>query len=145
MNSISAVVLFAEDVREEKSGQFTLIGIISDNMLVPGFPGLLPKLAMYVRVHIPVDWAINTAYIYIENDDGLRALVTQFDADMIDKAQREARSTANPIAGMMAHVVAAPFAVERPSRTWLTMDYGQESFYLGSLNFVDGSLSEDHS
>src|SRR5262245_1416449 len=50
--NFSVIALFCEDIREEKSGQDTIIGILPDALNVPQFPGALPKLGIYVRFHL---------------------------------------------------------------------------------------------
>ena len=43
-------VLFAEDVRVEASGQFSIIGCYPEGVSVAKFPAFLPKLAIYIEV-----------------------------------------------------------------------------------------------
>lgn len=50
-NTGCAIALFCEDIREEKSGAETLIGLFPDNVLVPTIPSALPRLSIYIRYH----------------------------------------------------------------------------------------------
>src|SRR5947199_412358 len=53
MQSRHAIGIFCEDIREEKNEVYSLIGVMPDNINVPATPGMLPKLAIYARFHVP--------------------------------------------------------------------------------------------
>ena len=48
----SAIALFCEDIREEKSGQYAIAGILPDRLNVKRLPTVLPKLGIYLRFHL---------------------------------------------------------------------------------------------
>jgi hypothetical protein len=62
MTVSSAVCIFCEDIREEKSGQDTIVGTLPDNLLINPPPpklqdakALMPKLGMYLRINLLAD------------------------------------------------------------------------------------------
>lgn len=44
----SVSVIYADDIRQEVAGKFTIIGIYQGKMLFPRFPAVIPKLAIFV-------------------------------------------------------------------------------------------------
>ena len=138
MTSFSAIAIFCEDIRQEVAGTSTIVGTLSDNLMVPGFPGALPKLAMYIRAHFSSDFNALDFNIYINGVGEPRTLIAQIDKDVVVNALTTARAAGSPMAGVIASVIASPFNVQKAGRIWLELDYGNETFYLGSLNFIDG-------
>jgi len=143
VSALSAMVLFCEDIRQEVSGQVSLVGILPDGLHLPGIPGMIPKLGMYVRAHIPVDLEPTTAYIYVFGPDTERTLVAQFDPEMIHRAQSEARAMGLPIAGVINLITASPFTVEKEGRLSIEMDWGEERLYLGNISIKDVNQSSE--
>lgn len=50
-----AHAFFCEDIRQEVSGQFSLIGVYGDAVYVPQFPHVFPSLAVCVSAWTPID------------------------------------------------------------------------------------------
>ena len=48
-------VTFCDDIREEVGGKLSFMGIYSGDMIVPGFPVVLPKLCININVVSPID------------------------------------------------------------------------------------------
>lgn len=69
-----AVTVFAEDVREEKQGTISLIGILPDILAIPNMPSALPKIAIYTRIHVPVESAIDGFTVLLRMLDGKRSI-----------------------------------------------------------------------
>ena len=134
MQRLSVVALFCEDVREEKSGGETLIGIYPDNVNVPSIPCAFPKLALYVRINLNVEFDHPSLSLTLTMPDKTQVAVTQFERSLIDKALADARATGNPIAGLIGRVVSGNFPVPIPGRIVATVKVGDESIVAGSLN-----------
>ena len=45
-------VILCEDIRDERSGTETLVGVLPDNVAIRGPRGVMPKLAVYLRIQI---------------------------------------------------------------------------------------------
>jgi hypothetical protein len=52
MNDISIVALFCSDVRQEKGGTETIVGVLPDNVNLPSIPGPFAQICVYVRMHM---------------------------------------------------------------------------------------------
>ena len=52
MNDISVVALFCSDVRQEKGGTETIVGIFPDNVNLLTIPGAFAQMYVYVRMLI---------------------------------------------------------------------------------------------
>lgn len=133
MSRISAIALFCDDIRHEASGEFSLMGVHPDTMLVPGVPGMLPKLAIYMRAHVPLDVRFDTMHLYIKEPGGARRLCGQFEADMIEGAQQQATDAGLRFAGLINVVVASPFLIEQPGKYAVELDYDGVTQEMGAL------------
>lgn len=101
MPGISIIGLFCEDIREEKAGTDSLMGILPDNLNVPG-PGMIPKLALYTRFHIDPAIDPGTIAIRIDHPNGDRMMLTTLDPALIKKARDDAMAGGFPIAGLIS-------------------------------------------
>lgn len=135
MNGIQAVALFCEDVRQEAAGTVTLVGLLSDNLAVPAFPGVMPKLAIYIRVHIPVDHKTENIKFFLCDGDS-RNEIGGFDKDFVNKTIAETKAMDNPLSGFILTVLASPYPVSRESRHWVEMQYGKVTTVIGTLKIV---------
>lgn len=137
MHELSAIALFCDDIREEKSGAHTIIGIMGDNIIVPGFPGAVPKLAIYVRLHIPVETAPEEYRILFNFPNGERVLINTIEHDLIKNTIRDAKKAKNKIAGIFSQLIASPFPVERAGRIEVELEWSGGKMFIGGLNFIE--------
>ncbi|MFM9850597.1 MAG: DUF6941 family protein [Hyphomicrobiaceae bacterium] len=134
MAEISAVGIFCEDAREEKSGQVTLVGILPDTINVPAMPGMLAKLAVYIRVHIsPPDAPVErvTARLLMPNGDELVA--SEVEREKISAARAKAVTAGNPILGFILRFTATPLMVQAPGRFLAEVTVGEQTSICGAL------------
>jgi hypothetical protein len=71
----SVTGFFCEDIRAEKSGTFSAMGIMPDNAGVPAAPepgmrGLMGKLCLYIRVNLDIDDEVKTIHPRLTLADG---------------------------------------------------------------------------
>jgi hypothetical protein len=119
MQPVSTVGLFCEDIREEKSGQDTLIGILPDNVNIAPIPGhhplggmpLFPKLALYVRVHFDVGDKPRDISLKLINTDSRTISEGGWSQAVIDKAFSDAKNDQTPIVGLIQKIIIAPFPI----------------------------------
>src|SRR4051794_5934383 len=97
----SAIALFCEDIREEKTGQDTLIGILPDNVRVPSFPGAMPKVCVYLRINLPRDTAIRRAKSRLDLPDGTSFAMANLD-EVLDQAKQGATTHDTPYLGLIS-------------------------------------------
>jgi hypothetical protein len=98
--------IFCEDMRQENSGQDMLIGILPDTLNVPSFPGMMPKLGVYVRVHFEAGYPQpKTITAKIISTDGEEIALPAWTADVIKKGFEDARSHGIPLVGFVLKAV----------------------------------------
>jgi hypothetical protein len=54
MSGTYGISIFCEDVRMEASDQRTLVGVYTDDLIVGGFPAVLPRLGIYITLIEPL-------------------------------------------------------------------------------------------
>lgn len=136
MHEISAIALFCDDIREEKSGAHSIIGIMGDNIIVPGFPGAVPKLGIYIRLHLSVEFKPCKFAVSLIYPNGDRLQVNEIEQALVRKTLKDAKLTKTNIAGIYSQLVAAPFPVSQEGRIAVEISWNQSSMMIGGLNFV---------
>jgi hypothetical protein len=136
----SAIGLFCEDIREEKSGQDTLVGVMSQNLRVPRVPGMLAKLGIYIRVHLPRSSKIRTIKTRLKTPDGEEIPLTDF-GDLISQAKDEAAKSSAAFGGLISKSSVSPFAVNKAGSIQAIVDIDGTEYVCGALNIV---LPEAH-
>jgi len=138
---LSVMALFCEDIREEKSGAISLMGIMNDNVLIPALPdgvksatAFVPKLFAYVRVSFDVTAVVPAPILLkLRLPDG-----NLFDLPMIDEKTiseaRETRAKGNPIASVISRVQMGGPLPSLPGRILIEVTIGQQKYIAGCLN-----------
>lgn len=134
MPEFPAVGLFCEDIREEKSGQFTLVGLLPDSINVPSVPGMLPKLCLYVRVHInPPEADPGPISARILMPDGSELVRNDVKPDSVNNARERAVAKGTPVVGIILRFTAMPLPVATEGRILAEVTIGQRTSICGSL------------
>lgn len=134
-----AVGLFCEDIREEKSGQDTLVGILPDNVNLTKIPGVIPKLCLYVRVHVDLEADITAIVASLRFPDGTEQSLGSFDSDFIKKTQKEAREKGAPFAGFIAKGIGGPLNVSVPGQILAIAKIDNEEVVCAFVNIQKSS------
>lgn len=142
--SINVLGLFCEDIREEKSGQLTLVGIFPDNVSTPTRPenlpttarAVMPKIALYMRVHIGVDDDVGPMNIKLVSQNGEELDLGSINEDLIARSRREAVANGLPIAGFINHAVMQGFQVV-PGLLLGVVDIDGQRHTAAVLNFLN--------
>jgi hypothetical protein len=134
MRDWHAIGLFCEDIREEKSQQDTLIGILPDNISVPSFPGGIPKLGVYVRIHLSAETNIGSISITLHFPNGDKMLLGGFDDKLIREQRTLSGEKKNPFIGLVSKVIASPVVFTQAGRILLVINVGGEEMICGALN-----------
>jgi hypothetical protein len=113
MNDISAVALFCSDVREEKGNTVTLVGVLPDKLNVPKLPGGLPKLCVYVRIHVGVNFDPGALYSRLVMD-GKEIGRIDVQSKVVDTARAKSKDSGKAYAGLISTFVMAPLAIAKP-------------------------------
>jgi len=131
-----AVAIFCEDIREEASGQVTLVGVFADNLEVPAVPGLMPKLCLYVRVHLDIGHKPSRITSVLTDIDGSEIPLGGMEGGGLDSAFEEAESFGVPYVGVILRGIFSPFRVNATGRAVALVRVDDEEVACGSINFV---------
>lgn len=107
MNGVTAFALFCDDVRRERSGKDTLIGVMSDTLTVPHFPGRPKRLAVYFRVRLetgkqysdPIQIELEVPGVEIRADK--TGHPGPIPTDIIERALKSATERGSPYASIL--------------------------------------------
>lgn len=104
-------VIFCEDVRQEQSGQLTIIGAYQDLVMVKSFPHQFHKLIALVKVRMPVSSLPDKLGFRIENHkEEILAEVA-----IPDSFKTRAPKGENADASMAAIIALNNFKIEQPT------------------------------
>jgi hypothetical protein len=137
---ISTVGLFCEDIREERSGQDTLIGILPDNLeLAPtptATPGLriISRLCLYIRINVDPSFDPGPLTIRLIYPNGEELTFGPMDPALVKKTREEALADGKPYAGLISKVVLGNFNAKSDGRVRLMLNAGGEDYLCGALN-----------
>ena len=139
----SAIAFFCEDIRAEAESRVTVIGIFPDNMnleipsgtLPEGKVPALPKLSIFVRISFDPNKKLDSIKAKVINPDGTETALDGVAADVIQKAQKEAREQNNINSNINMTLQMQPFPVPTFGRMRLEVEVGGETFVCGALNF----------
>lgn len=139
MSDFNATAVFCEDIREEKAGTHSLIGIFGDTMNVPSVPGMIPKLAVYVRIHFPIDFAPSCDFrLLLQASAGMEFELGVIEQKLIKKTLRDAKKEGAPLAGVYSVMIASPFPVNEGGRMIVVLKWANGEMILGNLNIKVG-------
>ncbi len=134
MERVSIVGMFCEDIREEKAGGATLLGIFPDNVNVPMIPGAFPKLCIYVRAIFdptidpgPVDLALVLA-------DGESQSLGALDSEIAAKGREDALQKGSPLVGLIASITMANLPIMQAGRIKIVATMAGEEIVCGVMN-----------
>jgi hypothetical protein len=138
-----AIGFFCEDIRQEVNGVETIIGVMPDNVIVEGGTtkgGFLPKLGMYVRIHVTPDIDVESISASVDFFEGEhRQLLGTFSRNQIEKEKEGARSTGALLIGFITKALLTPFPVPRIGPVRLKAKVGEEEIVCGGIRFVDAT------
>lgn len=125
---VNMLGVFCEDIREEKQGTDSLIGIMPDNITIPGVPGIIPKIGVYLRCHISTDnkdiKLVSAKLVAVE---GKEFPLGSFGETEIERERENAVARKAPLIGFIFRGVISPMPIPA---------YGQMALY-GKVNDDD--------
>jgi hypothetical protein len=134
MNDVSIVALFCEDIREEKAGTDTIVGVLPDNLRVPSIPGLFPKIGVYVRTNIRPEFDAGPFTTRIVTAGGKEVSRSEATAEVVNGVRQSARAKGTPYAGFITKIVIAPFPINEAGRILAVVTIGDIEYVAGALN-----------
>lgn len=138
MMKFSATSIFCHDIREEKAGTETLVGVLPDNINVPAVPSRLPQLCSYTRIIMlpPFDQVDVSAALL--SQDGSEFFRNSIDKEILKKAHEEAAEAGAPMATIVSRIVAAPMEFKEVGRMIVRVEVDGEGINCGQLNIRIG-------
>ena len=136
MPDISVVGIFCEDIREEKTGQDTLIGILPDNMTIVGGGNSIPKLCLYVRIHFNPRIDPGSIFLRVLSPNDEVVGTNEFSQELLRDTRQKALENDAPITGLISKLTWVGFPVKTPGRVRALLRIGHdEELLCGALNF----------
>jgi hypothetical protein len=134
MKDISVIALFCEDIREEKSGTDTIVGVLPDNLRVPHVPALFPKMCVYLRTNIGLAFDAGPFTTRIVMPGGKEAGRSEARAEVVNSVRQAAQSKGAPYAGFITRFVFAPLHIDETGRILALVTIRGNEYVAGALN-----------
>ena len=139
MNDASVIALFCDDIREERSGTVTIVGVYPDNLRLKQVPGTFPKMSVYVRMHIRADATPGKIVTRVFLPDGTEANSDEADLKLVTDSLEKARKAGRAYAGLIARFTMVNLRVVAEGIMRCTVQIGNEEYVAGSLTLIDAS------
>lgn len=143
----SVVAIFCDDIREEKSGQITLVGVLGDNINV-GFPPdrgdgsadskfvrVIPRLGIYIRINFDASAELGPTSLKITMPDGEVIHEAMVEESVVATA-RSTREKGNALAGIIQRIQFGGVPLRQLGRLTVEVTIGQQAYLAGYLNFL---------
>jgi hypothetical protein len=140
MRSWHAVGLFCEDIRQERNGQ-SLMAIWPDNLHVPAVPSTLPRIAVFIRIHVDPLADVGSISAVLRLFDGSENSIGGFTEENVKDTQKVSRDSDLPWAGFMLSAVAFGFPINSTGKLFLIVRVGDEEVVCGTLNIVSSNAA----
>lgn len=148
MQTLTVMGLFCEDIREERDGIVSLVGIFPDNVdnieVTGGDHGsvklerdmkMLSKLCMYVRVNFDPDYDLPEPKMRLIQPNGEHVDLGIIEMPIVSKARTDAKAKGNILAGVVARISIGGFRAPKSGLLQLQVILGDEAHLAGALNF----------
>src|SRR5262245_11854322 len=130
MQPFSAVAIFCEDIREEASGQNTIVGTLPDTLVLTGaLPGHandkvnLPRLGLYLRLNFDAQGdKPKQLSVKLINTNSQAIPLQGWSNETIEKAFADSRSNGTPLVGLILKMVVTPFVFPGAGRLALVVN-----------------------
>jgi hypothetical protein len=133
MPAVSVVGLFCEDIRPEKSGSETIVGVFPSNLTFHGLPNVVPKFCLYARINLDPQSDDSPIQLRIHVPGMDEPLVNTIDPELIAKAKADARDQNAPLATIVSRLLVAGFQVNQIGRINAIARVGNDEFVCASL------------
>src|SRR5215216_4079886 len=133
MRQWHAIGLFGDDLRQELGNRASLMGVYPDNANIAGGSVVLPRLAIYVRIHIAPDADLGPISVKIRFPNGEEDVLGEYDVNSIKQTQGLVRDKGGPWVGLIVSAIALQVRAEE-GRILLVAKVGDDEVVCGSLN-----------
>jgi hypothetical protein len=134
MDDISVVAMFCSDVRQEKGGTETIVGIFPDNVRLPRIPGAFAQMYVYVRIHMRPNFRPLSIVTRVMAPDGSEIDRSEMEPELIERTREKAIASNTPYMGLIAKFAMAPMHVAQEGRFHTIVSIDGTEHIAGSLN-----------
>jgi hypothetical protein len=143
MSDVSVVALFCDDIRQEKNGTVTIVGVYPDNVNVASIPGSLLKLGVYLRIHLAPTFDPVPITTWMELPDGKEIHKDEIDSKLLRESLDKVNKNSGPYAGVIASFVLGNFAIPAAGRLKAMVQIGEKKIIAGALNIKVSAPKSD--
>ena len=133
-NNISVVALFCSDVRQEKGGTETIVGVFPDNVNVPTIPGAFAQMHIYVRMHVLPSFKPRQIITRIVLPDGSELDRSEMDQGLVERTREKAFANNSPYMGLVAKFTMVPMHIAQEGRLQVIVSVDDQDHVAGALN-----------
>jgi hypothetical protein len=134
MNNVSVVAIFCSDIRQEKGGTETIVGVFPDNVNLPRIPGAFAQMHVYVRLHILPTFYPKSITTRLVSPDGAELSHNEMDSAIVESARGKALANDAPYLGLIARIAIAPMRISQEGRIRAIVAIDGEDHVAGALN-----------
>lgn len=141
IQALAATAIFAEDLRQEASGQVTIVGVLPDN-LEAEFPqgsgdAMFPKLSVYTRTMIDIDkFDGSNVRCFLQSPSGNTIFdFTAESAVLLGEAAKGKAQGASYLT-VIHQAVLTPFNFSEAGRYSVVIEYAGQTVVAGSINMI---------
>ena len=116
MNDISVIANFCSDVRQEKGGTETIVGVLPDRINLPEIPGAFAQMTVYIRMHLRTDYRPVEIVSRIVLPDGSELDRSEMKDTFIQGAREKVIERGAPYFGLVAKFLVAPLRITQEGR-----------------------------
>jgi hypothetical protein len=149
--TIQAIGIFCEDIREEKSGQFTLVGLLPDNIVITGPPAnqppsdilhqaIIPKLGLYVRIHMDPTDDPGPIAVSLTLPNETRLDIGNISDEVVKTSKQQARDNGLSIAGILHHAVIQGFVIAQAGKIRAILEMKGQEHTCAILNVIQQTV-----
>lgn len=133
MSEHSVIGLFCDDLRMERSGQETIVGVLPDNINVPSIPGAFPKLCLYVRLHLDLKNKPKAITFRLDSPDELEHPEVAIENEVIESSYKSADELGHAYAGIISRTIISPFSISQPGPFQIIVSIDGDEIICGSM------------
>ncbi len=129
--------MFCEDIREEIQGKRTIVGTFNDNITVPGFPGQMSQLGIFMRANFPPTRMPKRLNLKLEAPwlkGGMQ--LGEISKDVLEQSRKKGLDELAPTVGLVVTGLVSPFPVLQAGRVNAILDVDGKEYLVGFINFV---------
>lgn len=133
-DAFEAMSFFCEDIREEKSGQDSVIGFMPDNIALVSMPATIARMALYTRLRIGNSFDIRPISITIKIDEE-EIFLTAIEDSLLHDTKNEMRMNAMPFGQIISRARFNGFQVLNPGLAQVIAQTDRFQTVCGAVRF----------